>query len=106
MNKTAFTKVTIHGEEYRVAGKTSGSPIAELAAFVDDKIDEVRQRSNIVDMKRIAVLAALNLADELLAERARSRALIGRVAEQAERLTSALEETPDERESGVGSLDL
>ncbi len=93
MGNSAYTKVTILGEQYRVSGDSASGSIPDLAAYVDHKISEVKQRSSIVDSRRIAVLAALNLADELMRERARTEALIGQVKARAEQLGSTLEET-------------
>ena len=102
MSETAYTKVSILGEEYRVSGETRSASLEDLAAFVDGRIDEVRRRGQIVDMKRIAVLTALNLADELFHERARSRDCLGRIVQQREKLDAALNST-GAHEIGVGS---
>ncbi len=93
MGEAEYTKVTILGEEYRVAGDASGADIPVLAAFVDDKMGEVKRRSNSLDIKRIAVLTALNLADELFRERARRASGDAEVRERIEEIGFALEDT-------------
>ncbi len=94
MAEAAYTRIRIQGEEYRVAGDTSGVSIPELAAFVDDKMNMVkRSSSQTFDAKRIAVLTALNLADELFRERARNDEQVGRIRKRIESLGFVLEET-------------
>ncbi len=105
MAEAAYTRVHILGEEYRVAGSVAGASIPQLAAFVDDKMQEVRRKSSSSsDAKRIAVLTALNLADELFRERARSAVQAGLVRERVEEIGFVLEETltEPERKPGLG----
>jgi len=104
MGEAAYTRVTILGEEYRITGETSGTVISELAAFIDNRMDEVKRHSSTFDLKRIAVLTALNLADELLSERARNAARQGQVRERVARLGFVLEETLADPGEGTGSL--
>jgi cell division protein ZapA len=80
----------ILGEEYRIGGEAAGASVSELAAYVDRKIKEVRQQSSVTDPKRVAVLASLNLADELFRERAVSASLLDEVRRRVERLDSLL----------------
>ncbi len=39
--------------------------ISSLASYVDQKMQEIAKSTNIVDSMKLAVLAALNIADEL-----------------------------------------
>jgi cell division protein ZapA len=94
MEKTAYTKVTILGEEYRIAGEADGAPVPELAAFVDRRMNELRRQSAIPDARRIAVLTSLNLADELFRERARRQTLQTEIDARLARIGSALRAIP------------
>lgn len=93
MDESAYTKVTILGDDYRITGDSAASSIRELATFVDDKMEEVKRHSGSFDVKRIAVLTALNLADELFRERRRSVTQEGAVRERVEQLGFVLEDT-------------
>ena len=65
----------------------------ELARFVDSRMREVADRSSSVDTVKIAVLTAMNIADELFQERESDQdARHKRLEEQAERLVIRLEE--------------
>ncbi|MCK4306152.1 MAG: cell division protein ZapA [Candidatus Eisenbacteria sp.] len=101
MGEVSYTKVTILGEEYRVSGRPYGATISELAAYVDDTIGDIKQHSSVVDMKRLAVLTALNLADELLRERARSQTVLDQVRERADKLDSILGEALGNETQGM-----
>jgi len=58
-------QVEIFGQSYSV--KSGGEPayVQKLAAYVDEEMKDVSRASGAVDSVRIAVLAALNLADEI-----------------------------------------
>lgn len=57
--------VNIFGEEYTVRGTEDPAYIDMLAAYVDRKMQSVHQKNPNLSVVRVAVLAALNLADEL-----------------------------------------
>jgi cell division protein ZapA len=56
--------VEIFGQTYAVRGGEDPAYVERLAAYVDEQMKEVSRASGAVDTVRIAVLAALNLADE------------------------------------------
>jgi cell division protein ZapA len=58
------TPVEIFGEVYHVRGDDESGYLQSLADLVDRKMREVSQQAK-GDTARIAILAALNLADEL-----------------------------------------
>ncbi len=104
MSEATYTKITILGDEYRVAGEAVGGSISDLATYVADKMSEVKQSSSTIDPKRIAVLTALNLADELLRERALTAEVADRLRQRATELGEALDATLAE-DRGSGLLD-
>ena len=62
--------VDIYDQVYHLRG-TDPAYIERLAAIVDAKMRAVSALGNTVDSLRVAVLAALNIADELCTARAR-----------------------------------
>lgn len=94
MGETAYTKVTILGDEYRIAGEPDGAPVPELAAYVGRRMDELRRQSAVPDVRRLAVLTSLNLADELFRERARRDNLQREIDVRLTRIDSALRAIP------------
>lgn len=57
--------VDIFNEEYVVKGEENPEYIQMLAAYVDRRMRMVKQRNQNLSSQRIAILTALNLADEL-----------------------------------------
>ena len=56
--------VEIYGRTYSLRAQKDKAYIEKLAKMVNDKMTAVEQNTNTVDTVRVAVLAALNLADE------------------------------------------
>lgn len=61
---TEYVTVEIYDQTYHLSGYDARH-IRELAARVDSKMRAVAAQGRTVDSLRVAVLAALNLADEL-----------------------------------------
>ena len=67
--------VTIFGREYKVAcSENERAELAEAVAYLDRKMREIRDRGKVAGIDRIAVMAALNIAHDLLRERQTNRA--------------------------------
>jgi cell division protein ZapA len=58
-------KVEIYDQTYHVAGDLDPAYVEELAQYVDAKMREVARATGTIDTVRVAVLAALSIADEL-----------------------------------------
>lgn len=98
--------VDIYDQVYQLRGTDAGH-IEKLAAIVDAKMRAVSAQGTTVDSLRVAVLAALNIADELTALRARYEALAGSLNQQqtsvrsrAGSLLGMLDEVLEERRAG------
>jgi cell division protein ZapA len=63
-NPANYTTVEIYDQTYHLSGENP-EHIRNLAAQVDAKMRAVAAQGRTVDSLRVAVLAALNLADEL-----------------------------------------
>ena len=59
-------EIEIYGQKYRirVKGEEDEKYISHLTSYVDQKMREVAVKSKSVDVLKVAVLAALNVADE------------------------------------------
>jgi len=85
--------VEIFGTRLGLRADGDAARLEELARFVDTRMREVADRSSSVDTVKIAVLTALNIADELFHERETDQdARQERLEQQAERLVSRIEE--------------
>ncbi len=76
----AAVAVGIYDQVYHLRG-TDPAYIERLAHIVDAKMRAVSAHGNTVDSLRVAVLAALNLTDELESLRARYDTLAGSVSQ-------------------------
>jgi cell division protein ZapA len=56
--------VEILGQQYPIRSPLDASYVADLAAYVDEKIRSTADVTPTTDTVRLAVLAALNIADE------------------------------------------
>lgn len=59
-------RVDIYGTEYQLRGKASVEHMRLVAGLVDDKMREIAGSNPRLDLNRLAVLAAVNIADEYL----------------------------------------
>ncbi|MBS4008918.1 MAG: cell division protein ZapA [Clostridium sp.] len=61
--------VKIYGEEYTIRGAASPDYMKRAAHYVDEKMRQIGQTNSRLGVSRIAVLTAINLADELFSLR-------------------------------------
>src|SRR5262245_10970910 len=59
-----LVQVEIYGQSYNLRGEGATTYLQELAAYVDRRMREVAEATATVDSLKVAILAALNIADE------------------------------------------
>ena len=91
------TDVEIFGSLYPIRGHADQEYLQELAAIVDRKMREVARQVTTVDTTRIAILAALNLSDELFQCRRGQEGERVRFKEKAAALADELSRALDEK---------
>lgn len=74
-------RVDIFGQAYQIRGDASADHILQVAKYVDRKMREIASLNPRLDLHRLAVLAAVNIADEYF-----------RLREEYEELLRALED--------------
>src|ERR1700722_19119176 len=94
--------VEIYDQVYQLRG-TDSAHIERLASIVDSKMRAVSAHGATVDSLRVAVLAALNIADEMLALRSRYETLAATV--EASRQQAAQSTVRSRAGSLMGMLD-
>jgi cell division protein ZapA len=67
--KKQSVKVNIFGEDYPIKGDAEKGYILRVGKYVDLKMREVAERLSNKSPLRVAVLAAMNITDELFRER-------------------------------------
>ena len=83
--------VEIHGQRYPIRSTLDPEYVARLATYVDAKMRAAAESTPTSDGLRLAVLAALNVADELFRCRDVNRARNGEIAERAGELERLLD---------------
>lgn len=78
--------VEIGGQRYPIRSNLDPAYIAELAAYVDAKMRAASDSAPAADGLGLAILVALNIADELFRARDRQSNTSGDLAERALRL--------------------
>ena len=68
-NRMEITRVNIFGREYTIRGAGSPSYIAEIAHYVDMKMRQMNDNATLASTAKVAIFAALNIADELFQKR-------------------------------------
>ena len=89
IDPTQFVTVDIYDQTYRLRGQDPAY-IHHLADVVDTKMRAVAAQGKSVDSLRVAVLAALNIADELSDLEQRYNALVGTEKENVRSRASKL----------------
>ena len=86
----SLVHVEIFGQTYTLRAGTEPGYVEELARFVDQQMREVSRSGPAVDSVRIAVLAALNIADECFQAKGRVRGAEETTRRKVEGLASQL----------------
>lgn len=100
MNESAGPRketVTVHilGEEYTLKSQASPDYTRRVAEHVNHVAGEVRQEGGVMDPKKVAILTALSLADELFRQKGELDRVHEAVADRAEKLTRRVLEVVD-----------
>jgi cell division protein ZapA len=91
--------VEIAGQQYPIRSGLDANYVAELAAYVDQKMRAASDAAPATDRLGLAVLVALNLADEYFRARQHETGLGGALNERALKLERLLDEALDPQES-------
>ena len=83
-------RVTVFGQEYAIKGGVDPDYIREVAAFVDTRMRESQAAQPSKPPLKIAILTALNLADELFTCRREEKERIERFEEKAREFSDSL----------------
>jgi cell division protein ZapA len=98
MQSSNGTQVQIYGQTYHVQGGQDPAYAREVAKLVDEKMNLIATQIHTTDSFRIAVLAALHLADRCLALERQLHSIEGEIADRSEELVAFLEEACTEKE--------
>ena len=93
MSGLSDVRVQIFGSKYRIVSDADPEHIREVASYIDQKMREVAHSLSLRTHSKIAVLTAVNLADELFKIQEEGRRIDQISREKAEQLADAVNRT-------------
>ena len=84
-------KIQIYDQNYNVNADGNEEYLHDLAAYVDGKMRSIAESTHMVDSLKVAVLAALNIADEMFQTRKRQQEIEGPLRQRVENCVSMVE---------------
>ena len=91
MDSKQMVQVQIFGHSYTIRGEADQAYILSVAAYVDRKMREVTEKLPVEALSKVAILASLNIADELFKERVQREKQEGQLQQRAARLNAVLD---------------
>jgi len=86
-----FVEVNILGHDYTVKTDAETEYIQEIARYVDKKMSEIVRNTKTVSTLNVAILAALNIADEFFKEMQKREELIEEVEHRSEEIVKTID---------------
>lgn len=90
-------RVNIYGREYSIRGEADPGYISEIAHYLDMKMRQMTDNTTVPSTSKVAILAALNITDELFQRDRKIRELedgqVSVITRLADRIDKALSET-------------
>ncbi|HKI73190.1 MAG TPA: cell division protein ZapA [Pseudomonadales bacterium] len=102
MSNVQTVTVSILDKDYQV--NCSPGEVAALkksAHFLDQKMREIKSNANVLGLDRIAVMAALNIANDYLGEAERKEEVIASQAGEIRNLSGKLDQALSRLRTGV-----
>src|SRR5688500_11974918 len=98
---TRVVHVEIHGQRYAVRSDLEPQYVAELAGYLDEKMRVASRELASNDALRVAVIAALNICDELFRTRSDSQGADSRMRARAAEIERLVDAVLDEAKARV-----
>jgi cell division protein ZapA len=90
-NRASIVRVTILGQEYPVRANADAAYVREIAAFLDARMRMIQQADPNRPPLKIAILAALNLVDEMFTLRKQKQEVAERFERKVKEFTEHLD---------------
>ena len=85
-------KITILGQELSVLSDSEDEQVANVVQFVNEKMEEVLHSGSGLKTLNVAILAALNISEELLKLKGVNRDLCDQLESRSEKLIQLIED--------------
>jgi cell division protein ZapA len=91
MGKERLVEIKVFGQTYTVKTEAEEDYIQEVAKYVNEKMDEVLKKTKSVSTLNVAILTALNIADDLLKEKGKRIALLQEIEARSKDLVEKID---------------
>jgi cell division protein ZapA len=91
LSRERKVKIEIYDQIYNVNAEGNEQYFRDLAAYVDSKMRSIAEETRMVDSLKVAVLAALNIADETFTLRQRQQEIDGPLRKRVEKCVAMVE---------------
>ena len=91
-------EVKILGQRYKMKSEEGQEYIEKLAQFVNEKIKDIQKNTKNVAAQNLAVLAAINIADNLFKNQERENKAKREVRERIRRILKMIRKSDDSSE--------
>ena len=91
MAKERLVEIKVFGQTYTVKTDAEENYIQEVAKYVNEKMEEVLRKTKSVSTLYVAILTALNIADDLLKEKEKRIALLREIEAKSRDLVEKID---------------
>jgi cell division protein ZapA len=91
MGKERLVEIKVFGQNYTVKSDAEEDYIQAIAQYVNEKMEEVLKKTRSVSTLNVAILTALNIADDFLKEREKRMAFVREVEAKSKELAEKIE---------------
>ena len=92
-DKRESVTVSIAGEEHTIRSTAQPEYTARCAAYVDRRFREIKKQVGLIEVHKVAILAALSITDELFQAQDTQELSGSQIAERVNALAALLEDT-------------
>ena len=98
MSEAKGMQITIMGRNFRVACKDEEQAgLLEAVDYLNRRMEEIRDQGKIVGLERIAIMAALNIAHELLTTKVDGGFDMGEIKRRMNRIETLVDQAMSEQ---------
>jgi cell division protein ZapA len=91
MGKERLVEIKVFGQTYTVKTDAEEDHIQEVARYVNEKMDDVLKKTRSISTLNVAILTALNLADDLLKEKEKREDLLREIEMKSKDLAEKID---------------
>lgn len=91
MGRERLVEIKVFGQTYTVKTDAEEDYIQEVARYVNEKMEEVLKKTKSVSTLNVAILTALNIADDLLKEKKERIALLQEIEARSKDLVEKID---------------